>query len=114
MNMFIPGKVFTLISSVATTCFLFIWGSIVLAHLKYRREVKANHQEDQLTFKMPLAPYSDYFVLIFLAMVGVVLLFKSETLIALIGSVIWLVGLWAFKTIKDRSSSREDLDRNYD
>lgn len=114
MNMFIPGKVFTLISSVATTCFLFIWGSIVLAHLKYRREVKAAHQEAELTFKMPFAPYSDYFVLLFLAMVGVVLVFKTETLIALIGSVIWLVALWLVKTVKDRASYRNDLEQNRD
>lgn len=102
LNMFIPGKVFTLISSIATTCFLFIWGSIVLAHLKYRRVMKAEGKPAG-DFKMPFVPYSDYFVLAFLGMVGVVLLFRFETLVALIGSVLWLLGLWLFKTIKDRA-----------
>lgn len=101
LNFFIPGKVFTLISSVATTCFLFIWGSIILAHIKYKRETVAEI-EDQVTFKMPFAPYSDYFVLIFLIMVCVILLFKFETMVALIGSIIWLSGLWLFKTGVDR------------
>lgn len=105
LNFFIPGQVFTLISSIATTCFLFIWGSIVLAHLKYKRAV-ADHPEQWVKFRMPLAPYSDYFVLFFLAMVCIVLLFRFETLVALIGSVIWLLGLLLFKTGVDRAETR--------
>ncbi|MTV83223.1 amino acid permease [Secundilactobacillus folii] len=105
LNLFIPGRVFTLISSIATTCFLFIWGSIVLAHIKYRRSV-SHTKADTVTFKMPFAPYSDYFVLAFLAMVGIVLFFRFETLVALIGSILWLFGLWLFKTVIDRSETR--------
>lgn len=104
LNLFIPGKVFTLISSIATTCFLFIWGSIVLAHLKYRKQL-SREDAQKMTFKMPFAPFSDYFVLAFLAMVGVVLLFRFETLIALIGSILWLIGLWLVKVLMDREKS---------
>lgn len=104
LNIFIPGQVFTLISSIATTCFLFIWGSIVLAHLKYRQAVKAG-TESSGAFKLHLAPLFDYVILIFLAMVMVVLLFRFETLVALIGSVVWLLGLWAVKTWKLKRAS---------
>lgn len=104
LNLFIPGKVFTLISSVATTCFLFIWGSIVLAHLRYRKQAPASLTQ-QITFKMPFAPYSDYFVLAFLGMVGVVLFFRFETLVALVGSIIWLAALWLIKVIKDHNGA---------
>ncbi len=104
LNLFIPGKVFTLISSIATTCFLFIWGSIVLAHLKYRKQL-SKEDAQKMTFKMPFAPFSDYFVLAFLAMVGIVLLFRFETLIALIGSILWLIGLWLVKVLMDREKS---------
>lgn len=104
LNFFIPGKVFTLISSIATTCFLFIWGSIILAHIKYKREAKAGKQK-QVNFKMPFAPYSDYFVLLFLIMVAVILLFRFETLVALVGSVIWLFALWLFKSGIDRAEA---------
>ncbi|WP_203649153.1 amino acid permease [Secundilactobacillus yichangensis] len=105
LNFFIPGKVFTLISSIATTCFLFIWGSIILAHIKYKRAV-AGQPEKQVKFKMPLSPYSDYFVLLFLTMVCVILVFRFETLVALIGSVIWLFGLWLFKSGVDRTEAK--------
>ncbi|MHA8110942.1 amino acid permease [Lactobacillaceae bacterium Melli_B4] len=94
LNIVIPEGVFTFISSVATTCFIFIWGAIVVAHVKYRKVVKSENKEADLKFKTPLYPFSDYFVLIFLAMVAVVLLFKFDTLIALIGSVIWLIAIY--------------------
>ena len=102
LNAFIPDGVFQLISSVATTCFLFIWGLIVIAHIKYRKSVKKNKEEDKLTFKMPLFPLSSYFVLAFLLFVAVVLLFRVDTMIPLIGSIVWIVFLYIFKVVKDR------------
>ncbi|GAA6114055.1 amino acid permease [Apilactobacillus apinorum] len=102
LNAFMPNGVFQLISSVATTCFLFIWGLIVIAHIKYRKVVKENGEESKLTFKMPLFPLSSYFVLAFLIFVAIVLLFRVDTLIPLIGSIIWILFLYIFKTIKDK------------
>ncbi|PJE48796.1 amino acid permease [Pediococcus damnosus] len=90
LNAFVPGKVFTFISSIATTCFLFIWSTIILAHLKYRKQLKSEGKP-LASFKMPWYPYSDYFVLIFLIFVGFVLVLKVDTLIALIGSILWLL-----------------------
>ncbi|MDT6980918.1 amino acid permease [Levilactobacillus zymae] len=101
LNLIIPGHVFAFVASVATTCFLFIWGAIVVAHIKYRRQLQANHEPTH-GFKMPLFPASDYMILIFLGMVGVVLLFRTDTLIALIGSAIWLVALSLGKKLRDR------------
>ncbi|AYF92731.1 amino acid permease [Apilactobacillus bombintestini] len=102
LNAFMPDGVFQLISSVATTCFLFIWGLIVVAHIRYRKSVKRSHNENKLTFKMPIFPFSDYFVIIFLAFVAVVLLFRFDTLVALVGSIIWIIFLFIFKIVKDK------------
>lgn len=101
LNLIVPGHVFAFVASVATTCFLFIWGAIVVAHLKYRRSLLQKH-EPAREFKMPWFPLTDYLILIFLGMVGVVLLFRTDTLIALIGSVIWLVALSLGKKLRDR------------
>lgn len=54
LNYLVPGSVFTLISSVATTSFLFIWGAIVITHLKFRKKYPK-----ESPFKMPFAPVSD-------------------------------------------------------
>lgn len=87
LNIVIPNGVFTLVSSVATTCFIFIWGAIIVAHLRYL-QTKAGRLSQ---FKVPGAPYTDYLVLIFLALVTVVLLFNSSTLSALLIAVLWII-----------------------
>lgn len=84
INAIMPGNVFTLISGVATTSFLFIWGAIIIAHLKMRKKYPDNPK-----FRMPLSPVSDYIVLIFFAIVAVMMLFETNTLISLVFDIIW-------------------------
>ncbi|MHC9536444.1 amino acid permease [Dellaglioa sp. BT-FLS60] len=105
LNMFMSASVFTFISSIATTCFLFIWGAIVIAHLKYRRKIKLEKAEATLTFKMPLFPITNYLILAFLAFVGIVLCLKADTLIALIASIGWLFVLYVIKSVQMKFSN---------
>ncbi|AVW10736.1 amino acid permease [Lactiplantibacillus paraplantarum] len=103
LNLLMPGKVFSLIASVSTTCFIFIWGAIVVAHIKYRRQAGS---QVKVKFRMPLFPLSDYFILVFLGFIAVVLCLKFETLIALIVSAAWVVGLYVVKIVSDRIRQR--------
>ncbi|WP_203641726.1 amino acid permease [Levilactobacillus andaensis] len=105
LNFIIPGHVFAFVSSVATTCFLFIWGLIVVAHLKYKRQQATLPDATDHGFHMPFFPLSDYTILLFLIMVAAVLLFRVDTLIALIGSVLWLIALSTGKYLKDRRTA---------
>lgn len=100
LNMFMAESVFTFISSIATTCFLFIWGAIVIAHLKYRRKIKLEKIESMLVFKMPFFPVTNYLILLFLTFVGIVLCLKPDTLIALIASIGWLIVLYVIKSVQ--------------
>jgi len=93
LNLLFPDMVFTLVSSVATTCFLFIWGSIILTHLKYRRTT----DDMQIKFKAPWFPWADYFVLALLMLVAIILIFQLDTAIALGLSIVWLGGLYLIK-----------------
>ncbi|HJD99987.1 amino acid permease [Levilactobacillus brevis] len=93
LNLLFPDMVFTLVSSVATTCFLFIWGSIILTHLKYRRTT----DDMQIKFKAPWFPWADYFVLALLMLVAVILVFQLDTAIALGLSIVWLGSLYLIK-----------------
>jgi len=103
LNLLMPGKVFSLIASVSTTCFIFIWGAIVVAHIKYRRQAGS---QVKVKFRMPLFPLSDYFILVFLGFIAVVLCLKFETLIALVVSAAWVVGLYVVKIVSDRIRQR--------
>jgi len=99
LNFLIPSMVFTLVSSVATTCFLFIWASIILTHLKFRRSAAAENSQ----FRAPWFPIADYAVLALLAIVAVILCFELETAIALGLSLVWLIGLYLVKRGQTRT-----------
>ncbi|KRM65550.1 amino acid permease [Ligilactobacillus agilis] len=86
--------VFTFISSVATVCFLFIWGAIVLAHLRYRKSLQRQGLENPVSFKLPLFPVANYLILLFLAFVGVIMCFDQTTFYALLAALIWFGGLY--------------------
>ncbi|TGU48285.1 amino acid permease, partial [Mesorhizobium sp. M00.F.Ca.ET.186.01.1.1] len=83
--------VFTLITSVSTVCFLFIWGITVICHLKYRKtrpELAAQNK-----FKMPLYPFANYLILAFLAFILVVLALAEDTRVALFITPVWFIML---------------------
>ncbi|MFC2748605.1 MAG: amino acid permease, partial [Limosilactobacillus fermentum] len=88
LNYLVPSQVFTVVTSMTTTAFLFVWTSIILAHLKYHRQ-----NPGQREFKMPLAPFTDYLFLAFMAATAVVLCMSKETLPSVISAVIWLAAL---------------------
>jgi len=91
LNYVIPKAevVFTLVTSVSTVCFLFIWAVTLISHLRYRKtrpELAAKN-----TFKMPLYPVANYVALIFLAFVAVVLALAEDTRIALFITPVWFI-----------------------
>lgn len=84
LNLVMPAGVFTFVSSIATTSFLFVWAAIIFAHLRY---LKLHRHERH--FKLPGAPLTDYLILLFLLVILIVLCLEKETLIALL-----LTGGW--------------------
>ncbi|GAA4618875.1 amino acid permease [Saccharopolyspora hordei] len=82
LNYFVPEQAFTYITSASTVGAIFTWAMILIAHLGYRRKV-ARGDLPAGTFRMPFAPWSNYVVLAFLALVVVLLAFDEETRIAL-------------------------------
>ncbi|WP_125705523.1 amino acid permease [Lacticaseibacillus daqingensis] len=86
LNMILPGSVFTLIASVSTTSFLFVWAMIILAHLKYRQ---ANPHAKG--FVAPFFPYGDYLVLAFLLGIGVIMLKNRTTMVPALLAIAWLL-----------------------
>ncbi|WP_312099206.1 amino acid permease [Niallia sp.] len=103
LNYIMPEGVFTLITSISTVCFIYIWASTVLCHMKYRKtrpELAAKNK-----FKMPLYPVANYIVLIFLAFVLVVLGLAEDTRIALFVTPVWFILLLVIYHFKWNRSS---------
>ncbi|MET1178935.1 amino acid permease [Peribacillus simplex] len=109
LNYLMPEGVFTLITSISTVCFIFIWGITVISHLKYRKTrpdlVKKNK------FKLPLYPISNYLILAFLAFVLVVLALADDTRVALFVTPVWfilLIAIYKMRITKvDQANQRE-------
>ncbi len=104
LNYVMPENVFTMITSISTVCFLFIWGIIVLCHLKYRKTRKSLAANSK--FKMPLYPIANYVILLFLLFVGVVLGLAEDTRIALFFTPAWFLFLLIIYTIREKNLAK--------
>lgn len=98
VNYFVPNasQAFLIISGVATTCFVLIWGTITLAHFKYRKQRPDLAMVSK--FKMPLFPLSSYLIFAFLAFILVVLAINADTRLPLLCTPVWFIILaFAYK-----------------
>lgn len=89
LNYVMPEGVFTLITSISTVCFLFVWAMIVISHLRYRKMKPELARSNK--FKLPLYPFSNYLVLAFLAFVLVILGLAEDTRVALFVTPVWFI-----------------------
>lgn len=90
--------VFVIISSVATFCFLYIWGIITICHMKFIR--KRPDLAAKSIFKMPLFPFLNYLVVAFFAFVIVTLAFNPATRVALFVTPVWFIMLLLIYQLK--------------
>ncbi len=105
LNYVMPEGVFTLITSVSTVCFIFIWGITVICHLKYR---KTRPNLARLSkFRMPLYPISNYLILLFLAFVLVVLALAEDTRVALFVTPVWFILLIVLYKMRPTKAKRK-------
>ncbi|BCZ44896.1 amino acid permease [Clostridium gelidum] len=111
LNYIMPKGVFVLITSISTFCFIFIWGIIVICHLRYR---KTNPElASSSKFKMPLYPIINYIILVFFAFVIVVLALNDETRVALFVTPVWFIALGViYKILKSKKKNEEDVKKN--
>ncbi|MEA5098058.1 MAG: amino acid permease [Burkholderiaceae bacterium] len=88
LNYLVPEEVFTYITSVVTVAAVWTWGIIIWSHLKYRHAVDKGLAK-AVSYRMPGAPYSNWFVLVFLFVVVCFLGFEAETRVALYVAPVW-------------------------
>ncbi|MDM5200233.1 amino acid permease [Fictibacillus enclensis] len=101
LNYLLPEDVFTLVTSIATICFIWVWGIILIAHLRFRKQKPEEAAKSK--FKMPLAPFINWIVLLFFAFVVVVLGFAKDTRIALFVTPVWFIILFVAYLLTKRN-----------
>lgn len=103
LNYFVPEQVFVWVTSVALVGTLWTWGMIMLSHIGYRKAVERGEAK-AVGYRMPGAPYTNWMVLGFLAMVAVFLGFDEGTRVALYVAPVWFgllaIGYYATKREK--------------
>lgn len=106
LSYIMPEGVFVLITSISTFCFIFIWGIMVVCHLKYR---KTNPElASKSKFKMPFYPISSYIVFAFIVFVLVVLALNEETRVALFVTPVWFIMLGIIYKVIKLKAKREN------
>nr|WP_214288512.1 amino acid permease [Bacillus subtilis] len=89
LNYIMPEGVFTLITSISTVCFIYIWGITVICQMKYRKTRPELAKTNK--FKLPLYPFTNYLILAFLAFVLVVLALAQDTRVSLFVTPVWFI-----------------------
>lgn len=105
LNYFVPEKVFVWVTSISTFGAIWTWAMILLAQLKFRKNLPANERK-ALKFAAPFWPIGSYLSLAFLAMVVVLMAFSPDTRIALYVGPLWLlflVGMYYGKGLQKQS-----------
>ena len=97
LNAVKPGQAFEIVLNIAAIGVLAAWATIVLCQLRFYSRVKAGTMQ-RPHFRMPLAPYSGYVTLVFLAGVLVLMMCDPEKgswiIEALVAAVPALIGGW--------------------
>ncbi|WP_130618845.1 D-serine/D-alanine/glycine transporter [Dyella amyloliquefaciens] len=84
-------KVFTIVTTISSICFIFVWSLIMIAYMRYRKMHPERHATS--IFKMPGGVAMCWLVLAFFAFVLWVFAQKEDTLQGLIYTPLWFVAL---------------------
>jgi D-serine/D-alanine/glycine transporter len=84
-------KAFTIVTTISSICFIFVWSLIMIAYMRYRKLHPERHTKS--IFKMPGGVAMCWLVLAFFAFVLWVFAQKEDTLTGLIYAPIWFVSL---------------------
>lgn len=107
LNYVIPDTVFTVVTTVATIFFIFIWTIILVCYTKYRKAHPELHAASK--FKNFFGVVGSYSTLVFFVIVIAILFLAEDTRVALYFSPFWLILLFiAYKVggFKNRGLNR--------
>ena len=81
-------QAFTLVTSVASVLFMFVWAMIVASYVEFRRRLPQKHEKS--IFPMPGGYLSIAVISVFIVAMVFVLALDSATLYAMLASLLWI------------------------
>lgn len=104
LSKLLPGQAFSIVTTVSTICFIWVWGVIVISHIKYKRHRPELHAES--SFKAPLTPAVNYIVLALFGLTLIALFYSNETRLALLLTPIWFIAMYVVYFIRGKYSTK--------
>lgn len=87
----IPESAFSLVTTISAICFIWVWGVILVSHIRYKRVKRYLHKRS--TFKAPFTPFINYVILLFFAFLLVLMLLSEDTRVPLLLTPVWFIVL---------------------
>lgn len=84
-------KMFTIVTTISSICFIFVWIMITLSYMKYRKLHPEMHEAS--IYKMPIGLPMCYALLAFFAAVIVMCWLDDTTRIGLLATPVWFISL---------------------
>ncbi len=98
LSKLIPEQAFGIVSTISAICFIWVWGVILICHIKYKKTRPELHAKS--TFKAPFTPFINYAVLTLFGVILIIMLFASETRPALLLTPLWFVLLYVMYSFR--------------
>ncbi len=83
--------VFTIVTTISSVCFLFVWTMILLSYIKYRKTRAQLHEKS--TFKMPFGVPMCWIIMVFFAFVVYMCALEEDTRLGLMATPVWFAAL---------------------
>jgi D-serine/D-alanine/glycine transporter len=100
LSKLIPAQAFGIVTTVSAICFIWVWGVILLCHIKYKKTQP--QLQAKSTFKAPFTPFINYAVLTLFAIVLFIMMVAEETRPALLLTPLWFILLFVLYSNKSK------------
>ncbi len=104
LSKLIPEQAFVIVSTISAICFIWVWGVILVSHLRYKKTCPQLHAKS--TFKAPLTPFINYVILTLFAVILIIMLFAKETRSALMLTPLWFILLFTMYSYRTKRKAK--------
>ncbi|KPL58236.1 amino acid permease [Rossellomorea vietnamensis] len=107
LSKLLPEQAFGIVTTISAICFIWVWGVILICHLKYKKTRRDLHLKS--TFKAPLTPFINYVVLTMFAVILVIMLVSEATRPALLLTPLWFIFLFVLYRLRRKKEKLQGL-----
>ena len=103
----LPERAFALFSSITVFMLVFSWVAELVSEYHFRSIKRREGKEDELTFKLPLYPFSNFYALAFMGLVMIMMAIMPEYRISYLVTIPWMILLAVLFVLQRRSSNKQ-------